>query len=77
MQTKSKKEKLAFAQGAAFRLGSAYGKGKKCAQDAALSKGKLNTAALNYWKQKGGEFLDKFFSSFVRDKDFISGLNKL
>lgn len=46
-------------------------------KDAALSKGKLNTAALNYWKQKGGEFLDKFFSSFVRDKDFISGLNKL
>ena len=46
-------------------------------KDAALSKGKLNTAALNYWKQKGGEFLDKFFSSSVRDKDFISGLNKL
>lgn len=35
MQTTSKKEKLAFAQGMAFRLGSAYGKGKKCAQDAA------------------------------------------
>ena len=89
MQTKSKKEKLAFAQGAAFRLGSAYGKGKKCAQDAAKwitvkpngaeSKGRpalIDDETGRVIGGMGGKFTGKHISEAKSDKKLRSERDK-